>query len=137
MILKKYFEFMNEMLNLVDYKDEILALNDIIKDKLNLSLAPVTFSKERAIAGSADLQGIDFINDNHDILIGFYILYEKGITKEDIINKLDFPFDFDVLLKPKELEKHINQSYFLTYNLDEMLESKLGKSLTEINKYNL
>ena len=57
-------------------------------------------------------------------------------AREDM-KQLKFDFDFNVLLHKTQEDYHVNQRYVLSYNLQEMLKSSFGKSLSGIDKFNL
>jgi len=138
MELKKYLDFVNEKLSkkeLFDHEKIIKSLNRIIKDKVGFNLLPSTYidfdeSKVKRIIGDTYNK-----EDGHDLFISFTFPRSNGVI--DIKKRLNFPFDFNVYAIEPEEEYHVNQEYIISYNLEEMLNSPIGKSLQGVNKYKL
>lgn len=143
MILKNYSEFRAKDPNnplviddIMPLKEVIEGLNKIIKNKMNLDLLPSTFINFTRKLN--EIIGGDKFTQHENIFIEFRVKEDlEGYTPGEIRETLNFDFEYKIYIMDKDQDYHTTYEIYIAYNLKDMLESNIGKSLSGINKYKL
>lgn len=137
MIMKKYSEFINESLKdkLTQNKSIVKAFNKIIEDEFQINSIS-TYTRDKFPYPNRIFNN-EKMSPDHNIILHFYIPSGEAINVTDAKRRLNLELDLEIYLIEKEEDYHVNQGYALTFKLDDLLESDLGKSLKGTIKYKL